>query len=146
MSKTIINREDYIRLRNKNKSLSNTEFAALLKKAEYVGKNGEPFSMHMVEARNIRYQITGHGNRSNKPKTLEELKKLATPGQLEFYKQTKDFTIFKKRVLNRQFDLKRKPRKDYMKKVQQKYISSLGKLKYNSLAAARMRTIRSKDE
>ena len=72
--------------------------------------------------------------------------KLATPGQLEFYKQTKDFTIFKKRVLNRQFDLKRKPRKDYMKKVQQKYISSLGKLKYNSLAAARMRTIRSKDE
>ena len=74
MSKTIINREDYIRLRNKNKSLSNTEFAALLKKAEYVGKNGEPFSMHMVEARNIRYQITGQGNRSNKPKTLEEIK------------------------------------------------------------------------
>mgnify|MGYP003715357275 FL=1 len=97
--------------------MGNTEFAALLKKADYVGKNGEQFTMHMVEARNIRYKLMGLGDQTNKPKTLDELKILATEKQLDFYEETKDFTAFKKRVLNRQFDLKRKPRKNYMKKV-----------------------------
>jgi len=82
----------------------------------------------------------------NRPKTLEDLKSLATENQLEFYKQTKYFTAFKKRVLNRQFDLKRKPRKDYMKKVREKYEKKIGKKVYNSLSAARMRTIRLKKE
>ena len=82
--KTAISREDYIRLRNKNKTMSNTEFAALLKKADHVGKNGEQFTMHMVEARNIRYKLMGLGDQTNKPKTLDELKILATEKQLDF--------------------------------------------------------------
>ena len=144
--KTAISREDYIRLRNKNKNMSNTEFAALLKKADYVGKNGEQFTMHMVEARSIRYKLLGLGDRTNKPKTLDELKMLATEKQLDFYKETNDFIAFKKRVLNRQFDLKRKPRKDYMKKVRKKYENKIGIKAYKSLSAARMRTIRSKEK
>jgi len=144
--KTAINREDYIRLRNKNKNMGNAAFAALLKKADYVGKNGEQFTMHMVEARSVRYKLLGLGDRTNKPKTLDELKMLATEKQLDFYKETNDFSAFKKRVLNRQFDLKRKPRKDYMKKVRSKYEKKIGIKVYKSLSAARMRTIRSKEK
>ena len=126
--------------------MSNTEFADLLKKADHVGKNGEQFTMHMVEARNIRYKLMGLGDQTNKPQTLDELKILATEKQLDFYEETKDFTAFKKRVLNRQFDLKRKPRKNYMKKVREKYEKKIGIKVYKSLSAARMRTVRSKEE
>ena len=139
--KKIIDRETYINLRIKNKALSNADFASLLKK-KYTGKNGQEFNMHMVEARNVRYQMLGTGDQTNRAKTLSELKAMATKKQLEFYKQTKDFKTFRKRVLVRQHDLKRKPRAEYLKKVQERYVNRIGKERYNADAAARMRAIR----
>ena len=139
-----IDKNTYIRLRKKYGSRSNADFAELLNN-DYQTRNGKKFNKKLVESRNQKYGLKGLGDQRFQPKTKEEIIKLATPQQLEFYKATKDFQAFKDRVLHRQYDLNREPRsKAYRKKIRDNYIKRIGIKQYRADAAARMRRLRKK--
>ena len=126
--------------------MSNADFAELLNN-DYQTRNGKKFNKKLVESRNQKYNLKGLGDQRFQPKTKEEIIKLATPQQLEFYKKTKDFQTFKDRVLHRQYDLQREPRsKAYRKKIRDNYIKRIGIKQYRADAAVRMRKLRKKRE
>ncbi len=140
----IIDRETYINLRNIHANTSNADFAALLNK-KYRAQGGKKFNKHSVEIRNFRYNLKGLGDQRFQEKDPVEIVKLATIEQLRFFQATKDFRTFKKRVLNRLYDLQRESDPEYKEKIKKKYINRIGIKKYRADAVVRMRKHRKKN-
>ena len=140
----IIEKETYIHLRNMHANTSNADFAALLNK-KYRAQDGKKFNKHSIEVRNHHYGLKGLGDQRFQEKDPVEIVKLATTEQLRFFQATKDFGAFKKRVLNRLYDLKREPDPEYKEKIRKKYINHVGIKKYRADAVVRMRKHRKKN-
>jgi len=113
MAKQILNKEDFVRIFNeelkKNKNLTYSQLLEIINK-KYTTRNGKPFTVQILADRARDAGISGKLKATNKPLTINEIKKLSSKENIKLYnKGDINLDTFRLRAIDKKSAARRGP-------------------------------------
>ena len=113
MAKQILSKEDFVRIFNeelkKNKNLTYSQLLKIINK-KYTTRKGKPFTVQILADRARDAGLSGKLKATNKPLTINEIKKLSSKENIKLYnKGDISLDTFKQRAIDKASAARRTP-------------------------------------